>query len=118
MTLPRDGQLLRIFIGESDQWEGLPLHDAIVREARRRGLAGATVFLLSRDTLLSGPGLAEELRRLGITAMPSVPSLLATIPEGADLPALRTVLSGAERCPAELAARWSAGTSISGYIAR
>jgi hypothetical protein len=43
-SLPREGQLLRVFIGESDQWQGLPLYDAIVREARKRGLAGATVF--------------------------------------------------------------------------
>ena len=44
MTLPRDGQLLRIFIGESDRWGGQPLYEAIVQEARKRGLAGATVF--------------------------------------------------------------------------
>lgn len=44
MTLPRDGQLLRIFIGESDRWGGLPLYEAIVQEARKRGLAGATVL--------------------------------------------------------------------------
>ena len=44
MTLPRDGQLLRIFIGESDRWGGQPLYEAIVQEARKRGLADATVF--------------------------------------------------------------------------
>lgn len=44
MNLPREGQLLRIFIGESDRWGTVPLYDAIVQEARRRGLAGATVF--------------------------------------------------------------------------
>jgi PII-like signaling protein len=44
MRLPRDGQLLRIFVGESDRWEGLPLYEAIVKEARAHGLAGATVF--------------------------------------------------------------------------
>jgi PII-like signaling protein len=44
MKLPRDGQLLRIFVGESDRWSGKPLYEAIVQEARRRGLAGATVF--------------------------------------------------------------------------
>lgn len=36
--------LLRIFIGESDHWHGKPLHLAIVEEARRQGLAGATVL--------------------------------------------------------------------------
>ena len=43
MTLPTEGKLLRIFIGESDRWEGRPLYEAIVVEARRNGLAGATV---------------------------------------------------------------------------
>jgi len=44
MKLPRDGQLLRVFLGESDRWGGLPLYEAIVQEARKQGLAGATVF--------------------------------------------------------------------------
>ncbi len=44
MTLPRHGRLLRIVIGENDRHEGEPLHEWIVREARRRGLAGATVL--------------------------------------------------------------------------
>jgi uncharacterized protein len=44
MKLPRDGQLLRVFVGESDRWHGAPLYEAIVQEARKQGLAGATVF--------------------------------------------------------------------------
>jgi PII-like signaling protein len=44
MKLSENGQLLRIFIGESDAWEGEPLYRAIVLEARRLGLAGATVL--------------------------------------------------------------------------
>ena len=43
MVLPRDGHLLRIFIGESDRHEGIPLYEWIVRKAREHGLAGATV---------------------------------------------------------------------------
>jgi PII-like signaling protein len=39
-----EAALLRIFIGESDHWHGKPLHIAIVEEARRQGLAGATVL--------------------------------------------------------------------------
>jgi PII-like signaling protein len=42
--LPRDGHLLRIFIGESDRHEGVPLYEWLVRRARERGLAGATVL--------------------------------------------------------------------------
>ena len=44
MMLPAEGKLLRIFIGESDRWEGRPLYEAVVLEARKRGLAGATVL--------------------------------------------------------------------------
>jgi PII-like signaling protein len=44
MTLPDDGKLLRIFIGENDKHEGLPLFEWIVRSAREQGLAGATVL--------------------------------------------------------------------------
>lgn len=38
------GHLLRIFIGESDRYQGMALFEWIVREARREGLAGATVL--------------------------------------------------------------------------
>ena len=41
--LPRQGQLLRIFIGESDRHEGMPLYEWIVRKARANHMAGATV---------------------------------------------------------------------------
>ena len=44
MTLPKDGKLLRIFIGENDKHEGQPLYEWIVRKAREGGLAGATVL--------------------------------------------------------------------------
>jgi len=44
MMIPKDSYLLRIFIGESDRWDGLPLHEAIVRKAKSDGLAGATVL--------------------------------------------------------------------------
>lgn len=44
MKLLGEAKLLRIFIGESDRWKGRPLYEAIVLEAKARGLAGATVF--------------------------------------------------------------------------
>jgi PII-like signaling protein len=44
MTLGEDGQLLRVFCGESDRWEGEPLYAEIVKQARTLGLAGATVL--------------------------------------------------------------------------
>jgi len=44
MKIEGEGQLLRIFVGESDQWEGRPLYEAIVHTARKAGIAGATVL--------------------------------------------------------------------------
>jgi PII-like signaling protein len=44
MKIEGDGKLLRIVIGESDQFAGRPLFEAIVRKARELGLAGATVW--------------------------------------------------------------------------
>ncbi|MCC7316642.1 MAG: DUF190 domain-containing protein [Planctomycetes bacterium] len=44
MTIPEEGYLLRIFIGESDKWKGKPLYEAIVLKARELHLAGATVL--------------------------------------------------------------------------
>ncbi|MGC2423508.1 MAG: DUF190 domain-containing protein [Nitrospirota bacterium] len=44
MKLPEEAELLRIFIGESDRYAGKPLYEAIVEEARRQNLGGATVF--------------------------------------------------------------------------
>src|SRR5215475_14725146 len=44
MKISEEGQLLRIFIGESDQWEGKPLYEALIFKAREMGLAGATML--------------------------------------------------------------------------
>jgi PII-like signaling protein len=44
MEIPQDAILLRIFIGESDRWEGKPLFEAIVVKAREAKLGGATVL--------------------------------------------------------------------------
>ena len=44
MTIPEDGALLRIFVGESDRHGHQPLYEAIVLKARENGLAGATVL--------------------------------------------------------------------------
>ena len=44
MKIPEAGCLLRIFVGESDKWEGTPLYEAIVNKARELHLAGATVL--------------------------------------------------------------------------
>jgi PII-like signaling protein len=44
MQLPRDAVLLRVFIGENDKFDRLPLYEASVLKARAMQLAGATVL--------------------------------------------------------------------------
>ena len=43
MEIDLNAKLLRIFIGESDKAGNRPLYEAIVYEAKKQGLAGATV---------------------------------------------------------------------------
>lgn len=44
MHINGDAKLLRIFVGESDKSGTIPVYEKIVIEARKSGLAGATVF--------------------------------------------------------------------------
>jgi PII-like signaling protein len=44
MTIPEEGYLLRVFVGESDRYGHHPLYESIVLKAREQGLAGATVL--------------------------------------------------------------------------
>ncbi len=42
--LEQGSTLMRIFVGESDEYDGKPLYQAIVEELRAAGFAGATVL--------------------------------------------------------------------------
>ncbi|WP_028582991.1 DUF190 domain-containing protein [Desulfogranum mediterraneum] len=44
MKLPEKGCQLRIIIGEARRYQGKPLYEWIVLQARSMGVAGATVF--------------------------------------------------------------------------
>ena len=43
-TEKKTARMLRIFLGEADQWEGEPLYDAIVKKLRMMEISGATVY--------------------------------------------------------------------------
>ncbi len=57
MKVEEKAVLLRVFVGESDKLGHTPLYEAIVREARDQGLAGATVF-----KAVLGYGATEHIR--------------------------------------------------------
>ena len=44
MDSETQGLLLRIFVGDSDRYQGRPLYEALMLKAREVGLAGATVI--------------------------------------------------------------------------
>jgi PII-like signaling protein len=44
MNPPVEAELLRIYVGEGDKYQGRPLYQAVVDAARAHGLAGATVL--------------------------------------------------------------------------
>jgi PII-like signaling protein len=77
MVLPRDGHLLRLFVGEKDRHQGRPLYQWIVETARKKGLAGATVL-----RGLEGFGAHSRLHKAGIlrlsTDLPIVVEIVDT----------------------------------------
>ena len=93
MILPREGHLLRIFIGESDRHEGLPLYEWIVRRAREQGLAGATVL-----RGLEGFGAHSRLHTAKLLRLSSdLPIVVEIVDTIAKIEAFLPVIDGAVR---------------------
>lgn len=82
--------------------------DASVSELFKTLLAGATLYMADRETLLPGPALVDLLKREAITMVTLSPSILAVLPY-TDLPALQSLIVAGEACPVELAQQWAAG---------
>jgi amino acid adenylation domain-containing protein len=85
--------------------------DASVAETFMALLAGATLCLASRDTLLSGPGLIRLLQEQEITTAILPPSVLKLLP-AEELPALQSIISAGEACSREIVERWAAGRNF------
>ncbi|HZN06001.1 MAG TPA: amino acid adenylation domain-containing protein, partial [Pyrinomonadaceae bacterium] len=89
--------------------------DGSVQEILTALTTGARLCLVSRETLLSGRRLAEYAREQKVTVATLPPSMLAVLSPD-EWPALETVVSAGERCPAEIPVRWSRGKRfINGY---
>ncbi|HEY7181778.1 MAG TPA: DUF190 domain-containing protein [Blastocatellia bacterium] len=85
MKIPENGQLLRIFIGESDKWEGVPLYEAIILKARELNIAGATML-----RGMMGYGAASRIHTAKILRLSE------------DLPVVVEIIDGAEKIAALL----------------
>jgi amino acid adenylation domain-containing protein len=82
--------------------------DASVSEIFMALLAGSTLVLATRDSLLPGATLIELLRDQAITTVTLPPSVLAVLPL-LELPALHTIIVAGEACSPELVAHWASG---------
>ncbi len=94
MTLEGEALLVRIYIGESDHWEGRPLYDAIVRLLRERGIRGVSVF-----RGIEGYGRSSRVHTTRILALSEdLPILVEAVDETdrmrAVLPELETMIGG------------------------
>jgi PII-like signaling protein len=89
MNISGPAVLLRIFIGESDKLGHLPLYEAIVKEARDVGLAGATVL---KGVL--GYGATARIRTAKILDLSSdLPLVVEIVDEEAKVAAFQQRLS-------------------------
>jgi hypothetical protein len=71
---------LRIYMGESDKWNGEPLYDAMVKQLRMMDISGATVY-----RGLMGYGVTGETHKEGFLHM------------SRDLPVMVSVVESAEK---------------------
>jgi uncharacterized protein len=89
MKLSGQAKLLRIFTGEMDKVNHVPLYEAIIREARAAGLAGATAW---RGMMGFGPtSRIRSAKILDISA--DLPVIVEIVDEEAKIDAFRTKLS-------------------------
>jgi len=89
--------------------------DGAVAEIFATFLAGATLYLATKEHLHPGAPLLQTLRDHAITVFTLPPSALNML-DARNLPNVRTVVSVGEACSAEVVARWQEGRRlINGY---
>jgi non-ribosomal peptide synthetase-like protein len=67
--------------------------------------AGATLVAATPEVAHGGPELGAYLLQHGVTVLSCVPTLLRTFNE--ELPSLRLLIFGGEKCPPPIVARWA-----------
>ena|SRR5579859_5760400 len=74
MTLPQRSKMIRIYFGEDDRSNGKPLHEAIVEEARRQDLAGATAY-----RGIEGYGASSRIHRKHLLTSSDLPVMVCIV---------------------------------------
>ncbi|MBW4597353.1 MAG: amino acid adenylation domain-containing protein [Brasilonema angustatum HA4187-MV1] len=85
--------------------------DASIWEVMMALGSGGTLYLGTKDSLLPGKPLIEQLGNHSITHITLPPSALAVMPVE-ELPALQTIIVAGEACATELIRQWSAGRNF------
>src|SRR5438552_12933325 len=80
-------KMIRIHFGEDDRWQGKPLHEAIVEEARRQDLAGATVY-----RGIEGYGASSRIHRKHLLTSSDLPVMVCIIDEAQKIELLLPIL--------------------------
>ncbi|CAH2574040.1 Gramicidin S synthase 2 [Planktothrix rubescens] len=89
--------------------------DACISEILMALAAGATLYLGTKEALMPGLPLIEQLRDHAITHITLPPSALAVLP-WENLPLLQTIIVAGEACSPELVKKWSQGRNFfNGY---
>ena len=74
MMLSGRAKMIRIHFGEDDKWHGKPLHEALIEEARRQDLAGATAY-----RGCEGFGASTRIHRPHLFTSSDMPIMVAII---------------------------------------
>jgi PII-like signaling protein len=77
-TLSGSAKMIRIHFGEDDRWNGQPLYQAIVEEARRQDLAGATVY-----RGIEGYGASSRIHRKHLLTSADLPIMVCIVDQAA-----------------------------------
>ncbi len=74
MRLSGRAKMVRIHFGEDDRWQGKPLYEAIVEEARRQDLAGATAY-----RGIEGYGASTRIHRRHLFTSSDLPVMVTIV---------------------------------------
>jgi PII-like signaling protein len=92
VTMDGRAKMIRIHFGEDDRWQGRPLYEVIVDEARRQDLAGATAY-----RGIEGYGASTRIHRQQLLTSPDLPIMVTIIDSEAKiagfLPTLEAMIS-------------------------
>jgi uncharacterized protein len=80
MKLAGRAKLVRVHFGENDRWNGRPLYEAIVEEARRQDLAGATVY-----RGIEGYGASTRIHRKHLLTSSDLPIVVSIVDEASKI---------------------------------